>query len=150
MSKRYVSNLVEHKEKEVFLAGLFEITGFKQISIKVNKDCKSNSAYTLKRKVSMAINGITSFSYQPLVIIFYLGITISLSSVIAALVLIVRKIFFDEYLMGWPSLVVSVWFLGGVTIFCLGIIGIYLSKIYMETKNRPYTVIRQIYDGKKN
>lgn len=53
--------------------------------------------------------------------------------------------FFRAYLSGWPSLIVSVWLLGGLTIFCLGVIEIYLSKIFMETKDRPYTIIRKIY-----
>jgi putative glycosyltransferase len=67
-------------------------------------------------------------------------------SSVAALYLIVRRVFFGVFLTGWPSLIVSVWLLGGLTIFCLGVIGIYLSKVFMEVKPRPYTVVRQLYD----
>ena len=149
MSRRYVSNLVQHKDHEIFIAGLWAITGFKQIPIKVNKLSKGNSSYNLVRKWSILVNSVTSFSNKPLIYIFYLGICISFLSGLAGLYLIGRRVFFQEFLAGWPSLVVSVWFLGGITIFCLGIIGIYLSRVFTETKQRPYTVIRQIY-GKTN
>jgi putative glycosyltransferase len=80
------------------------------------------------------------------VFIFYLGCTIVLLASLAALYLVVKGVFLGGYLAGWPSLIVSVWLLGGLTLFCMGIIGIYLSKIFIETKERPYTVIRQVYD----
>jgi len=67
-------------------------------------------------------------------------------SSVAALYLIVRRVFFGIFLAGWPSLIVSIWLIGGLTIFCLGIIGIYLSRIFIETKQRPYTIIREIYE----
>ena len=64
----------------------------------------------------------------------------------AALYLIIRKVFFGAILAGWPSLMVTIWLLGGLMIFCVGVIGIYLSRVFMETKERPYTIIRQIYE----
>ncbi len=150
MSQRYVASLIEHKEREFFMAGLWEITGFKQVPLIVEKHSKDSSSYTLRRKISIFVNAITSFSNQPLVFIFYLGCAIMFFSSIAALYLIVRRIFIKIFLSGWPSLIVSVWFLGGLTIFCLGIIGIYLSKIFIETKQRPYAVIRKIYEKDVN
>jgi putative glycosyltransferase len=150
MSRRYVTNLVAHKDREVFLLGLWAITGFKQAPVAVQKHFKGDSTYTLRRRVSVFINSITSFSNRPLVFIFYLGCAISLLSGIAAFYLIARRLFFGVLLQGWPSLIVSIWLLGGLTIFCLGIIGIYLSRIFTETKQRPYTIIRQIYERIKN
>jgi putative glycosyltransferase len=146
MSQRYVKALVEHREREIFLAGLFAIAGFRQIPLLVRKDSKNRSTYTLVRKLTLAINSITSFSNKPLIFIFYLGALISLVSGITAIIFIVRKIFFNVMLEGWSSLIISIWLLGGLTIFCLGVIGIYLSKIFSETKQRPYTIIRQIYE----
>jgi putative glycosyltransferase len=145
MTERYVRRLVEHKDREVFLPGLLAITGFKQVPLTVKKLFKGSSTYSLRHKVSLLVNSITSFSVKPLVFIFYLGSIIIFLATIAASYLIVRKIFFGALLSGWPSLIVSVWLLGGLTIFCLGVIGIYLSKVFMETKQRPYTVIRDIY-----
>jgi putative glycosyltransferase len=146
MSQRYVASLVEHQDREVFLGGIMAITGFKQVPLVVKKHSKGSTTYTLGRKVSLLVNAITSFSNRPLVFIFYLGCAIVFLSSGAALYLIVRRVFFGVYLTGWPSLIVSVWLLGGLTIFCLGVIGIYLSKVFMEVKPRPYTVIRQLYE----
>lgn len=150
MSQRYVRALVDHKDKEIFLAGLWAITGFKQVPLVVKKYSKGESTYNFFRKLSIATNSITSFSNKPLIFVFYLGALISLISAIAVIVLIIRRLFFNVLLSGWPSLIVSVWFLGGLTIFSLGIIGIYVAKIFSETKQRPYTIIRNIYESSKN
>jgi len=146
MSRRYVASLVEHKDREVFLAGLWAITGFKQIPLIVTKHTTGNSSYNLGRRIAVLVNAITSFTNRPLIFVFYLGAGISFLSSIAALYLVVRRVFFGVYLAGWPSLIVSTWLLGGLTLLSLGIIGIYLSKVFMETKQRPYTVIKKIYE----
>jgi putative glycosyltransferase len=65
---------------------------------------------------------------------------------IAALDMMIRRLFFGVMLEGWASLIVSIWLLGGITIFCLGVIGIYLAKIFSETKQRPYTIIKDVYE----
>lgn len=146
MTQRYVAALLEHKEREVPIAGLWAITGFSQVPFMVPKHHKGTTTYNLGRKLSHLVNSITSFSDKPLVLIFYLGCLIVLLSSAAALYLIVRRLFFGILLPGWPSLIVSVWLLGGLTIFCLGVIGIYLSKVFIETKQRPYTIIRRLYE----
>ena len=150
MSQRYVKALVEHRDQEMFMAGLYAITGFKQVPLVVKKHSKGESTYNFFRKLSIATNSITSFSNKPLIFIFYLGAVISLISAIAVIVLIIRRVFFNVLLSGWLSLIVSIWFLGGLTIFSLGIIGIYIAKIFSETKQRPYTIIRNIYESSKN
>ena len=149
MTRSYVTQLIEHKDREVFLLGLWAITGFQQIPLKVPKHSRNPSTYNLRRRLSILVNAVTSFSNRPLVYVFYLGCIISFFAGIAALYLVVRRLFFGEYLAGWPSLIVSIWLLGGLTIFCLGILGVYLSKIFMETKPRPYTIIRRIYGRHK-
>ena len=149
MSKRYVASLIQHRDREVFIAGLWAITGYKQIPITIQKKSKGSSSYTIRRKLSLFLNSITSFSNKPLIYISYLGIGISLIAGSAALYLIIKNILYGGYLLGWPSLIVSVWLLGGLTIFCLGIIGIYLSKIFEETKDRPVSIVRQIYQQGK-
>lgn len=147
MSQRYVKALVDHKDKEIFLAGLWAITGFKQVPLVVKKHSKDKSTYNFLRKLSIAINSITSFSNKPLIFVFYLGGLISLISGIAAIVLVIRRVFFNVLLAGWPSLIVSIWLLGGLTIFCLGVIGIYIAKVFSETKQRPYTIVRNVYES---
>jgi putative glycosyltransferase len=146
MTRDYVSSLVAHKEQEIFLVGLWAITGFRQVPVSVVKHDKGHSTYDLRRKIAIFVNALTSFSSKPLVYIFYLGCAIIFLSGAAALYLIFRSLFFGHYLAGWPSLIVSIWLLGGLTIFCIGIVGIYLSKVFVEAKQRPYTIIRRLYE----
>lgn len=145
MTQRYVASLIEHKDRELFILGLWAITGYKQLPVTVQKHSKGSSAYTFPQKLSILVNAVTSFSNFPLVFIFYLGLAIMALSGTAAIYLLVQRIFFHVYLEGWPSLIVSLWLLGGTTIFCLGILGIYLSKVFIETKQRPYTIVREVY-----
>jgi putative glycosyltransferase len=146
MSQRYVSALVQHQEREICISGLWVITGFTQVPLVVEKHCKGSTTYNAPKVIALLVNAITSFSNKPLVIVFYLGFGIMLVSSVAAVYLIVRRVFFGVLLIGWPSLIVSIWLLGGLTIFSLGIVGIYVSKIFIETKQRPYTVIRKLYE----
>jgi len=145
MSRRYVSSLLRHRDRVVYLAGLIAITGFKQESIPVVKKSRRRTSYTLGRRIALFINAITSFSNKPLIYIFYLGFFVSFFASVSALFLIFRRIFFKVYMKGWPSLIVSVWLLGGLLILCVGVIGLYLSEIFIETKERPYTIIRETY-----
>jgi len=145
MTGAYVAALIGHREREFVMSGLWALTGFQQVAIRVRKHHKQTSAYGLGRKISHLVNAITSFSSKPLVLIFYLGCVILLISSFAAIDLIVRKLLFGTLLEGWASLIVSIWLLGGLTIFCLGVIGIYLSKVFIEVKQRPYTIVKQTY-----
>ena len=147
MRQSYVANLVQHKDQELFLAGLWAITGFRQRELKIKKLRLGPTAYTLSRKIWNLVNAVTSFSTKPLTFIFLLGCGISLLSGVAGMYLVIRRLFFGALLEGWASLIVSIWFLGGLSIFSLGIIGIYLSKVFIETKPRPYTIIRSTTQG---
>jgi putative glycosyltransferase len=146
MTRRYVSALVAHRERELMIAGLWVLTGFLQVPHMITKHATSETSYSLRRKISLLVDSITSFSDFPLVAIFHLGLIIGGLSSFAAVCLIVRRLFFAVSLAGWPSLIVSVWMLGGIILICLGIIGIYLSRIFIETKQRPYTIVRHIYE----
>jgi putative glycosyltransferase len=145
MSRRYVSNLIKHRDRVAYLAGLIALTGFKQVAIPVKKYSRGETSYTLGKRITLFVNAITSFSNKPLIFIFYLGFFVSFISGLSAFYLVIRRIFFKVYMKGWPSLIVSVWLLGGLTILCVGIIGIYLAEIFVETKERPYTIVREIY-----
>jgi putative glycosyltransferase len=146
MTRRYVSALVAHRERKMMIAGLWALTGFTQIARTVARGAKGQTSYSFSRKVSLLVDSITSFSDRPLVLIFYLGLAIGGTASLAAVYLVVRRLFFGVALPGWPSLIVSIWMLGGLMLICLGIIGIYLSKIFIETKQRPYTIVRQTYE----
>jgi putative glycosyltransferase len=146
MTRRYVSALTAHRERAMMIAGLWALTGFHQVPFEITKHVRSETTYGLRRKVAMFVDAITSFSSRPLEFIFYLGIGIWLLASTGAAYLVIRRLFFGVLLPGWPSLVVSVWLLGGLILACLGIIGIYLSKIFVEAKQRPYTIVREVYE----
>ena len=145
MTARYVSHLVRHRDREVCIAALWVITGFAQVPVIVDKRSRDGSAYGFTARAAVMVNAVTSFSNRPLVLIFYLGCLIMASATLAGLVLFALVLSGHVGVAGWPSLIISVWFLGGVTIFCLGVIGIYLSKVFMETKDRPYSIVRAYY-----
>jgi putative glycosyltransferase len=149
MKTQYVRALVQHKDREICLSALYTITGFRQTAIPVDKGHKGRTTYSLARRGTALVDAITSFSNRPLVFIFYLGSIVVTVSMMAGLALIVRVVFFGSFLPGWASLMVSLWFLGGLLIFCIGIVGIYLSRIFSETKERPYTIIRQLHERSK-
>jgi putative glycosyltransferase len=145
MRRDYVDSLLMHRERQAIIGGLWIITGFKQMGVAVNKRSKGESTYTLWRRWRMLIDSVASFSELPLVGIFYLGIIISLLSGAIGLTLVIRKLFFGQVLAGWTSVMISVWVLGGLLILCVGVVGIYISKIFIETKNRPYSIVRRIH-----
>jgi putative glycosyltransferase len=145
MRRDYVDSLLMHRERQAVIGGLWLITGFKQIGIAVDKTSRGPSTYSLLHRWRMLIESVTSFSERPLVAIFYLGIIISMLSLVIGLVLLIRRLFMGLVLAGWTSVMISVWFLGGLLILCVGVVGIYISKIFIETKNRPYSIVRKIH-----
>ena len=146
MTRRYVDALLRFREQELFLAGMFALTGFEQIPMPVKKEARSGTSYTIHKRFALLINAITSFSSRPLIHIFYLGLTISLFAGIAALYLVAQSLISGDYLIGWPSVIVSIWLLGGISIFCIGVIGVYLAKVFQEVKNRPLSIVRNVYE----
>jgi putative glycosyltransferase len=150
MTRRYVDALLLHKEREICIAGLWHITGFSQTPSKIVKLSTSASSYTFRHKMSVLVNSVTSFSNAPLVGIFYIGLLISLLAVGYIAYLIIHWAFLATPLSGWTSIMASVWLLGGMVISFIGVVGIYLSKIFSETKQRPYTIVRQVYAQRRS
>jgi len=145
MTRRYVRALLSYRERELNIGALWAHAGFQQVPVVVEKSHKGSTTYDLRRKISHFVNSVTSFSATPLVFIFYLGVSISLFSGVFGTYLVIRRLFFGVLLQGWPSLIVSVWFLGGLTLLSVGVIGVYLAKVFSEVKQRPYTIVRAVY-----
>jgi putative glycosyltransferase len=145
MTRRYVDALLLHKEREICIAGLWHITGFSQRPSKIVKHSTSKSSYTFRHKMAVLVNSVTSFSNAPLVGIFYIGLGISLVALAYIIYLLIQWTFLATPLSGWTSIMASVWLIGGMVISFIGVVGIYLSKIFSETKQRPYTIVRQVY-----
>lgn len=149
MRRRYVRALAAHREREIMISGLWQTTGFDQVEQPVKKMSTSATTYTLDRKISMMLSGITSFSNAPLVMIFKIGSIISLFSFLYVIYIIFNWAVLSNPPNGWTSVAASIWLLGGLTISFMGMIGIYLAKIFTEVKQRPYTVVREIF-GQRN
>ncbi|WP_258129734.1 glycosyltransferase family 2 protein [Achromobacter anxifer] len=145
MTRRYVDALLQFREREVFLAGLWHITGFRQVARVVTKLSTSPTSYTFRQKLSLLVNSVTSVSNRPLIFIFYVGALISIVALIYASYLVTNWLLFSNPPSGWTSVMISIWLMGGLVISFIGIIGIYLSKIFTETKQRPYTIVRKIH-----
>lgn len=145
MTRRYVKALITHEEREICISGLWHLTGFEQHPQTVKKLSSSKTTYTFRRKMSTLVNAVTAFSSAPLVAIFYIGILIFLFAASYAGYLVIHWSFFAKPLSGWTSVMASIWLLGGLVISFIGIVGIYLSKIFIESKRRPYTIVRHVY-----
>jgi putative glycosyltransferase len=147
MTRRYVQALTAHRDQEVCLAALWQITGFDQRALPVAKGNRGETSYSVRRRISVLVNALTSFSNRPLIYIFYLGSLVMLASLAAGALLIYESLRGRFGVPGWASIMVSIWFLGGLTIFCVGVVGVYVAKVFTETKERPYTVVRHEYDN---
>lgn len=150
MSNRVLDALSEYKEFNLFLRGIIPQIGFKSDCVYYERHERfaGESKYPLKKMLSFAVDGITSFSVKPLKIIANTGIIISALSIIAFLwVFIGHFVSNSATALGWPSIMCSIWFLVGLQIFFLGIIGEYIGKIYSEAKGRPrYVIQSELFD----
>lgn len=146
MKKQYVMELVRHKEHMTAIGGLWVLTGFRQTGLLFDKFCRGNSTYSFLKRLRALLDSVTSFSERPLYVVFFLGLGIFIMSFMVALYLIALKIS-GTVLSGWISVMVSVWGLGGLILFCIGLVGLYISRIFIETKNRPYTIVRRKHNA---
>lgn len=144
MSKRTLEELEKFQEVNLFLRGMVPLLGFP--STKVYYDRKERfageSKYPLKKMLAFAFDGITSFSVTPIRFVTTMGFMLFALSVLAALYAIIGKIL-GANVTGWTSMILSVWFIGGVQLLALGLIGEYIGKIYKEVKHRPLYVIEK-------
>ena len=138
MSNRALDELSLYSETHLFLRGLAPELGFKTdcVYYKRSPRLKGESKYPLKKMISFAFNGVTSFSDKPLTMILYLGFIAILVSLIAVIYSLVQHIN-GQTIQGWTSLFASIWFIGGVQLVSLGIIGQYVGKTFIESKKRP-------------
>ncbi|HEY9868987.1 MAG TPA: glycosyltransferase family 2 protein [Candidatus Obscuribacterales bacterium] len=143
MTRRYVDSLIRFREADPVLAGLCSLAGFNRKAIPMLKGQRRETSYDLGRKVSMVVRSVTSFSAKPLIMIFYLGATISLASFLYVLTLVIQKLVLGCTIEGWITIAASIWLLGGLILFSLGVIGIYVAMIFNQVKNRPLTIVRQ-------
>lgn len=148
MSRRAIEALREFREVNLFLRGIVPMLGFSSVTVPYTRRARQagESKYPLRRMLSLAFQGITSFSTAPLRWISLLGVMVSLGSIGVTLWSLYIKLFTYNALPGWASTVVPIYFLGGVQLLCLGIIAEYLAKIFSEIKQRPRYIIEKKLD----
>lgn len=132
-------------ENELFIRGLVSWVGFKQIGIEYYpaERLSGESKYTLKKMLRFGLQGITSFSTRPLYVAVFLGLFISVFAFIFYMSYVVYSLYFGHVISGWASVISTVVFFGGLNMIILGIIGIYIGKMFMQTKNRPNFIIQE-------
>ena len=150
MTRPYVDALLRHQEQLFMIEILCNLTGFKQIAYPMNKTgYKGITSYTLARRIRLFINGITMSSNRPLIFIGYIGALIVCLAAAYSVFALVQYLLGVATPDGWTSLIISTWFLGGLTIFSLGIIATYLSVMFEEVKGRPYSIVAKIHRGQE-
>ncbi|WP_300692680.1 glycosyltransferase family 2 protein [uncultured Bacteroides sp.] len=138
MSQRAVWQLCRFRERNLYLRGMVPLIGYRTACVYYNRDKRfaGESKYPLRKMLNFAIDGITSFSVKPVRMIFWIGcIFILIALCVTAWTL--RAYFYHNTVPGWSSLMISLWFVGGIILVALGIVGEYIGKIYIEVKDRP-------------
>ena len=145
MSKRALDELEKFKEVNLFLRGIIPLLGFKTsiVEYERHKRYAGKSKYSLKKMVSFAFDGLFSFSVMPIRFITSIGFTLSMVSLLYLLYCVISYFVKGVPIQGWTTIVVLITIFGSFQIFCIGIIGEYIGKIYMETKERPRYIIEK-------
>lgn len=146
LDRKIVNILIEDiSEYHLFYRGLVSWVGFEQFGIEYvpEKRFTGKTKYSIQKMISFAVTGITSFSVKPLKFAILLGAFISFVSLIYSIYILYVWFFTDKAIEGWTSVILSVLFIGGVNMILLGVIGEYIGKIFIQTKNRPHYIIKQ-------
>ena len=147
MSRRALDMLAGYHERNLYLRGLVPMVGLKSTTVDdvISEREAGESKYTLKKMLNLAMDGITSFSVKPIYIILYMGILFMVVTLMIALY-VVRALILGTAVSGWASLILSIWFVGGFILIALGIVGLYIGKIYTEVKGRPLYNIQEVLE----
>lgn len=146
MTRRYVQALLQLGDHNLFMGGMMSWTGFEQIGLPVQKKQREGkSSYTLLRRIHLMINAVSSFSALPLVWMFNVGMMITTVSFLHMFYLLFRKLFFNDAIIGFTSVMALMLLILGILTTGLGIIGIYLGKVFTQVQNRPTYIVKDIH-----
>lgn len=145
MSKRAVEQFSKYEETNLFLRGMMPLIGYQTDCVYYSRKERvaGESKYPLKKMLALAFNGISSFSVKPISMILYAGIFIILLCIVAAIYALISYCT-GRVVAGWTSLILSIWFLGGLQLLAIGLVGQYIGKIYIEVKHRPRYNIEKV------
>jgi putative glycosyltransferase len=149
MTRRYVRALLAHRERELFLGGLLWITGFRQIGVQARKVHKGSTKWSLWRKLRASLQAFTAFSDRPLWFLAQFGGLTSLASALGILLLLTQCLVFGiKYYTGWVSVILAISFFGGMSIFAIALVGLYVARVFVEVKQRP-CLIKELHDNRQ-
>jgi glycosyltransferase involved in cell wall biosynthesis len=149
LSRRAIEALGKFQEVNLYLRGMIPLVGLPSTCVEYDRGERfaGSSKYPLGKMLALAVTAITSFSIAPLRVISVLGLLLSLGSFALAVWVLAVRLFTDQALPGWSSTALPIYFLGGLQLLSLGVIGEYVGKIYLETKRRPRYVIEAVVSG---
>lgn len=147
ISRRYAGALLQFPERELFMAGVWHMAGFEQSPIEVVKHDTSPTTYSTWRLMNEFINAVTAFSTRPLTIISVFGLGLSFIALGFTGWVVYLKAVRGVAIEGWASVMAAVLMIGGISLFFNGIMAIYIAKIFIEVKQRPRSIIKEIYGG---
>lgn len=152
MTRQMVDAILSLKEYNRYSKGLFSFVGFdtKWIEFENQERSAGTTKWNFWKLFSYAVDGIVGFSTEPLIFAAFIGFVFCLIAFIMIIVIIVRTIIWSDPVAGWPSLACIIFFVGGINLFCTGIIGEYLAKTYLETKKRPIYIVKETEKTRKD
>jgi putative glycosyltransferase len=145
MTRRYVEALLSAWRWGVPLAPIMLSIGFVQRPYEIQRAFKGSSAYSVTRRMKVVVDAITSFSTRPLQYIFVLGMMVCTLSVVLTLYAVIGFLTWGQGVEGWYSVFVSIWFIGGLTMMSMGVLGVYIGRIFDQVKGRPPAILRHRY-----
>lgn len=145
MTRRYVAALLQFTERELFMAGIWHMTGFTQLPIEVVKQDRSATTYSMAGRINVFVNAVTAFSTRPLAFISVFGIALSAVAFFFVMWVFYKKFVHGIAIEGWASVMAAVLAIGGLSLFFNGVMAIYIAKIFIEVKQRPRSIIKDIY-----
>lgn len=152
LSKRALDHLSQYQERNLYLRGIIPLLGFPSATVDdvIRERHAGTSKYTVKKMFGLALDGITSFSVRPIYFIVYLGILFILIGICIG-IYVLYSLISGTAAHGWASLMLSIWFVGGAVLVSVGLIGLYIGKIYKEVKHRPlYNIEEILYEDKQD
>lgn len=147
MTRRYVDALLSLGDRNVFLGGMMYWAGFRQMGITISKDQRAGrSTYSLGKRLSLLVEAVTSFSTVPLKLVLLTGLCITALALLGVVVLVARKLLDPAAILsGYTSLMLAVVGMGGLVLTTVGVLGLYVSRIFIQTQNRPLYIVRDFH-----
>jgi putative glycosyltransferase len=151
MRRTYVDALLSMPDRNLFLGGMFAWPGFRQHAIKVNRNSRRTTSYSWFSRLRLAVQAAVGFSNTPLYLVFVIGLVLTVVSFSFGLFLLVSKLLHPQMILdGFTAIMLSIWFLGGMLLFCVGVLGFYVAHVYNQARQRPLYFVREVHGAPRD